>query len=57
METVWVLSVHKSLQQEAEKVALTLEKMLREKFSDETMDTFIAPQTSRYTRRRNPYTP
>ena len=55
METVWVLSVHKSLLQEAEKVALTLGKTLREKFSEETMDTFIAPQTSRYARKRNPY--
>lgn len=52
METVWALSVHKSLLPEAEKVAITLEENLREKFGDAVMDTFIAPQM-----RRNPYCP
>lgn len=56
-ENVWVLSVHKTLLQEAERAALTLEKTLREKFGDAIMDKFISPETSRYARRRNTYRP
>ena len=54
-DTVWVLSVHKSLLHEAERVALTLEDTLRDRFGD-VMDNFISPNT-RHARRRNLYRP
>ena len=52
-DTVWVLSVHKSLLHEAERVTLTLEDTLRDRFGD-VMDNFILPNTAR---RRNIYCP
>ena len=54
-DTVWVLSVHKSLLHEAEKVAMTLEDTLRDSFGD-VMDEFISP-SARQVRRRNAYRP
>ena len=52
-QTVWALSVHKSMLHEAETKVALLEDMIQDEFGPEVCQSFIHQQTSRFGRRTN----